>query len=73
MYFHYLLNLITTFRSYGDLKPEFLQEFEDFATKRVKWLEDKEYDYTTKVEKTIENLTEFAKREKYFDNIKDTL
>jgi carboxyl-terminal processing protease len=44
-------------------------EYDEF----VKWLEDKEYDYTTKVEKTIENLTEFAKKEKYFDNIKEEL
>ena len=44
-------------------------EYEEF----VKWLEDKEYDYTTKVEKTLENLTKFAKSEKYYDNIKEEL
>ena len=36
----------------------------------VEWLKDKEYDYTTKVEKTIETLTKYAKTEKYYDNIK---
>lgn len=44
-------------------------EYQGFVT----WLEDKDYDYTTKVEKTIENLTKFAKTEKYFDNIKNEL
>ena len=39
----------------------------------VAWLDDKEYDYTTKVENTIENLAEYAKKEKYFDNIKAEL
>lgn len=42
------------------------QEYESFVT----WLGDKEFDYTTKVEKTIETLTKFAKTEKYYDNIK---
>jgi carboxyl-terminal processing protease len=41
------------------------EEYEKFAT----WLKDKDYDYTTKVEKTIESLKIFAKTEKYFDNI----
>lgn len=45
------------------------EEYQDFVT----WLGDKEYDYTTKVEKTIENLTKYAKSEKYFDTIKDEL
>ena len=44
-------------------------EYDDF----VAWLGDKEYDYTTKVENTIENLAEYAKKEKYFDNIKAEL
>jgi len=42
------------------------EEYEIF----VEWLEDKDYDYTTKVEKTIETLTKYAKTEKYFDDIK---
>lgn len=41
-------------------------EFSEF----VKWLDDKDYDYTTKVEKTIDNLTEIAKKEKNYENIK---
>jgi carboxyl-terminal processing protease len=42
------------------------EEYEAF----VEWLGEKEYDYTTKVEKTIETLTKYAKTEKYYDNIK---
>ena len=42
------------------------EEYEAF----LDWLKDKEYDYTTKVEKTIESLTKYAKTEKYYDNIK---
>ncbi len=45
------------------------QQFEDF----VVWLSDKDYDYETRVEKTIETLTEMAKKEKYYDNIKDEI
>ncbi|NJN24657.1 MAG: S41 family peptidase [Cyclobacteriaceae bacterium] len=41
--------------------------------KFVLWLKDKEYDYTTKVEKTIETLTNYSKKEKYYDNIKDEI
>lgn len=39
----------------------------------VEWLQDKEYDYTTRVEKTIEDLEKYAEREKYFEDIKDEL
>ena len=42
------------------------EEFTEFTS----WLKGKEYDYTTKVEKTIETLTKYAKSEKYFDSIK---
>ncbi len=41
------------------------QEYEEF----VKWLKNKDYDYTTKVEKTIEDLKKYSKAEKYFDDI----
>lgn len=41
------------------------KEYQEF----VAWLQDKEYDYTTKVEKTIETLRKFAKTEKYYNNI----
>ncbi len=44
-------------------------EYEDF----VNWLSDKDYDYTTKVEKTIENLKKVAKKEKYYEKIKGNI
>ena len=37
------------------------------------WLADKEYDYTTRVEKTIETLKAMAVKEKYFDKIEDAI
>jgi carboxyl-terminal processing protease len=39
----------------------------------VTWLKDKEYDYTTQVEKDLGNLEASAKKEKYFDAIQDQL
>lgn len=42
------------------------EEYEAFVT----WLSDKDYDYTTKVEKTIEDLIANSKTEKYYDDIK---
>lgn len=39
----------------------------------VKWLENKDYDYVTKVETTYNELTASAKKEKYYDDIKDQL
>ncbi len=41
------------------------EDFADF----VSWLDDKDYDYTTKVEKTLDDLKEYAKKEKYYDDI----
>ena len=49
-----------------DLSEEEFQKF-------INWLSDKEFDYTTKVEKTIEDLTSYAKKEKYYDEIKDEI
>lgn len=43
--------------------------YQDF----VSWLEDKEYDYTTYVEKSLEDLNKYAQREPYFDEIKATI
>lgn len=43
--------------------------YDDF----VKWLEGKEYDYTTYVEKSLDDLEKYAQREKYFDEIKSTI
>jgi len=45
------------------------QEYDKF----VKWLEDKDYDYSTKVEQTVNALIETAKIEKYYDEIKDQI
>jgi carboxyl-terminal processing protease len=39
----------------------------------VSWLEGKDYDYTTRVEKTIEDLVLFAEKEKYYEDIKSEL
>ena len=44
-------------------------EYADF----VKWTADKEYDYTTQVEKDLSTLEASAKKEKYFDQIQDQL
>jgi carboxyl-terminal processing protease len=41
------------------------QDYTDF----VVWLSDKDFDYTTKVEKTIAELIEMAKEEQYYDGI----
>nr|WP_194775510.1 S41 family peptidase [Pararhodonellum marinum] len=43
--------------------------YEDF----VNWLQDKDYDYTTRVEKTIEDLEKYAEKEKYYDEIKEEI
>lgn len=44
-------------------------EYQEF----VKWASDKEYDYTTQVEKDLGTLEASAKKEKYFDQIQDQL
>jgi len=44
-------------------------DYQEFIT----WLKDKEYDYTTKVETSIKELTAAAQKEKYYDEIKDQL
>jgi carboxyl-terminal processing protease len=41
--------------------------------KFVAWLKGKDYDYTTKVEGNMEELIKNAKKEKYFDAIKDRI
>jgi carboxyl-terminal processing protease len=45
------------------------QIYDDF----VEWLSDKEYDYTTRVEKTIADLEKYAEKEKYYEDIKTEL
>jgi carboxyl-terminal processing protease len=44
-------------------------DFKDF----VQWLSDKDYDYTTKAETEIKELEAAAKKEKYYDDIKDQI
>lgn len=44
-------------------------DYQDF----VAWIKDKEYDYTTQVEKDLGNLEASARKEKYFDVIQDQL
>ncbi|MEZ0483384.1 S41 family peptidase [Fibrella aquatica] len=44
-------------------------EYQEF----VKWASDKEYDYTTQVEKDLGVLEASAKKEKYFDQIQNQL
>jgi carboxyl-terminal processing protease len=39
----------------------------------VKWLENKEYDYKTKIESDLESLIENSKKEKYYEGIKDQI
>lgn len=45
------------------------EQYEDFIT----WLEDKEYDYTTRVEKAIEDLVNYSEKEKYYEDIKNEI
>lgn len=42
-------------------------------TEFVNWLKGKEYDYTTEVEQTIDELIESAKDEKYYQDIEDQI
>ncbi len=39
----------------------------------INWIKDKDYDYVTEVEQTIDDLTEIAKDEKYFNNIEEQI
>jgi carboxyl-terminal processing protease len=41
-------------------------EYDEF----LKWLKDKDYDYTTKVESNIQELVNNAKKEQYYESIK---
>jgi carboxyl-terminal processing protease len=54
-------------------RPRNFKVSEDLYDSFVAWLQDKEYDYTTRVEKTIEDLEKYAEREKYFEDIKEEL
>ncbi len=39
----------------------------------VNWLSTKEYDYTTQVEKSVEDLITYAKKEKYYEDIQEQI
>lgn len=39
----------------------------------IGWLSDKDYDYVTEVEQTIDDLTEISKDEKYYQDIKEQI
>jgi len=39
----------------------------------IKWLDTKDYDYTTQVEKEIESLVTYAKKEKYYDDLQQQI
>jgi len=45
---------------------------EEYA-KFVSWLSDKDYDYVTEVEQTIDDLIESAKDEKYYEDIEEQI
>ncbi|MDN4166174.1 S41 family peptidase [Cytophagales bacterium LB-30] len=60
--FHYKNPTIASAESFSLSNAQY-QEF-------CVWLKDKEYDYTTKVEKTMNELIESAKKEKYYSDIK---
>jgi carboxyl-terminal processing protease len=49
-----------------EVTEELYQEFVD-------WVQDKEYDYTTRVEKTIADLEKYAEKEKYFSEIQNEI
>ncbi|NHE59487.1 S41 family peptidase [Cyclobacterium plantarum] len=72
-------SLIFNFASEFSLKhdsipdPRKFEVSDELYGQFVEWLQDKEYDYTTRVEKTIEDLEKYAEREKYFEDIKDEL
>ncbi len=44
-------------------------EYQEF----VKWLSNKDYDYTTQVEKSIEELIAYSKKEKYYEDIQEQI
>ena len=45
------------------------QDYNEF----VSWLEGKEYDYTTYLEKSVDDLLKYAEKEAYYDEIKDQI
>lgn len=54
-------------------KPKEFSMSDDEYNKFVHWVNTKEYDYTTKVESTLDELQKVAEKEKYFSAIEDQL
>ena len=72
-------NLVFEFGNKFFLENEMISSPKDFVVTEeiyadfVASLEGKDYDYTTYVEKTLEDLEKYALKEKFFDDIKPTL
>ena len=69
--FDYANEYVFRHKTIGSAKEFKLSE--EAYTHFTKWLEDKDYDYVTKVESTIEDLISNSKSEKYFDAIKNQI
>jgi carboxyl-terminal processing protease len=72
-------NLVFEFGNKFFLENEMISNPRDFVVTDeiyadfVASLEGKDYDYTTYVEKTLEDLEKYAEKEKFFDEIKPTI
>jgi len=71
MLFDYATQYYTTHPNIGDAKAFNLtnDDYQNF----IGWLKGKDYTYTTKVEKTLEEMTKQSKQEKYYDAMKGQL
>lgn len=69
--FDYATEFASQHKSIGPAKDFKLldEEYNKFVT----WLKDKDYDYTTKVEGNIDELIKNAKKEKFYDGIKEKI
>jgi len=69
--FDYANEYVFRHKTIGSAKEFKLSE--DAYMHFTQWLEDKDYDYITKVESSIEDLISNSKSEKYFDAIKNQI
>jgi carboxyl-terminal processing protease len=71
MLFDYATEYYATHPNIGDAKVFNLtdDDYQNF----IGWLKGKDYSYTTKVEKTLEEMTKQSKQEKYYDAMKGQL
>jgi carboxyl-terminal processing protease len=71
MLFDYATEYHSKHASIGDAKTFNLTDAEylDF----INWLKGKDYTYTTKVEKSLDEMTKQSKQEKYYDAMRDQL